>query len=115
MKVLKSVENGLIRASGGTYVGGTWTPINGIGNGNPTNLAHVYPYNAMKSVVDDALKKWPDPSKTPTADNFDHDAPARLLAFLDWLFRIDDQAVVNAGFHDHPGGGQITHRGSLTC
>ena len=105
MTELDSVRNGLIKASGGKKIAGKWTPINGIGNGEPTNLAHVYPYNAMKSVVDDALKKWPDPSKTPTVANFDHDAPARMLAFFDWLFLIDLYTVV----------GWLLHRQDFPC
>ena len=99
MTVLDSVTNGLGEASGGKKIAGEWTPINGIGNGEPTNIAHVYPFNAINRVVKDALNKWPDPSKTPTAANFDHDAPARLLAFFDWLFLIDPDAVVNKDFH----------------
>ena len=66
----------------------------------------------MESVVQDALNKWPDPTKIPTAANFDHEAPARLLAFFDWLFLIDPQAVVNTGFHS--AGRQISHTGSLS-
>ena len=121
MKVLDSVKKGLIRASGGQNIAGTWTPINGKGNKEITNLAHVYPENAIKGVVKDALNKWPD----PTAANFDHDAPARLLAFFDWLFLIDDFAVVNEDIHKaaaYAGGpivwgiGPIPHRGKVcTC
>ena len=65
----------------------------------------------MRYVVVDALDKWPDPSKND--GDIDHEAPALLLAFFDWLFRIDLQAVVNAGFHDARGGGQILHSGIL--
>ena len=65
----------------------------------------------MANVVQDALNKWPDPRKND--GDIDHEAPARLLAFFDWLFRIDPQAVVNAGFHDARGGGQILHSGIL--
>ena len=104
------IRDGLIQASGGTHVKTgkkwKWVPRNGAGNGEKTNLAHVYPYNAMKSVVEDALDKWPD----PTSPTIDHDAPARLLAFLDWIFKIDLQAVVNSDFHDDPRG-QISHSG----
>ena len=115
MTVLDSVTNGLRKASGGKKIAGKWTPIDGIGNGETTNLAHVYPFNAMKRLVDDALKKWPDPSKTPTAANFDHDAPARLLAFFDWLFLIDPDAVVNKDFHIAAAyaGRPIPHRGKV--
>ena len=69
----------------------------------------------MESVVQDALNKWPDPTKIPTAANFDHEAPARLLAFFDWLFLIDPDAVVNSNFHNVRAyaGLPITHTGKI--
>ena len=100
------VKNSLKLASGWS-----WNGYNFVPRPAPvptTNLAHVYPYNAMEYVVQDALDKWPDPRKND--HDIDHEAPARLLAFFDWLFRIDPQAVVNADFHDT--GGQIAHSGS---
>ena len=65
----------------------------------------------MESVVRGALDKWPDPAKN--IRDIDDEAPARLLAFFDWLFRIDPQAVVNTGFHDAaPIGAPILHSGT---
>ena len=108
MPVFDHIRDGLIQASGGTNHGGKWIPRktrDGAQNGENTNLAHVYPQNAMKGVIEDALNKWPN----PTSPTIDHDAPARLLAFVDWIFKIDTQAVVNSDFHN--AGGQITHSG----
>ena len=113
MPVFDHIRDGLIQASGGTNVGDQWNPKwiprktrGGAQNGENTNLAHVYPQNAMKGIIKDALNKWPN----PTSPTIDHDAPARLLAFLDWIFKIDIHAVVNSDFHDDPRG-QISHRG----
>ena len=97
------VKKSLVQVSG-TWDGRKWIKI------PDTNLAHVYPYNAMAYVVQDALNKWPDPAKNDR--DIDHEAPARLLAFLDWLFLIDPQAVVNAGFHNSvPMAVHILHSG----
>jgi len=107
------VKNSLKLAQGWywDYATARWAPPAG-----PTcDLAHVYPYNAMEKVVRKALDKWPNPAKPDDRHN-DHEAPARLLAFLDWLFRIDEDAVVNPGVHPggfHPGRGQIDHSAYL--
>ena len=107
MPVFDHIRDDLIQASGGTNVGTKWIPRktrDGALNGENTNLAHVYPQNAMKGVIEDALNKWPN----PTCPTIDHDAPARLLAFVDWIFKIDTQAVVNSDFHNAGGHGLRT-------